>query len=81
MSLKLLIIEDREVNPYIIINDRDVKIVMPMRAGIEPMIEYLETVNRDALIELLSEHNNDKLGLLNIELINKKQNIEQNNKN
>lgn len=100
MYLKLLIIEDREVNPYIIINDRDVKIVMPMRARIEfiddkkdevllldgllkdtggflmfdtsnqllkiePMIEYLETVNKDALIELLSEYNNnDKLKTL-----------------
>lgn len=93
MYLKLLIIEDREINPYIFSGPYGTKVVLAMKEKteyldkykddilfldnllketsgflmldpstellkIEPTIEYLETVEKPLLINLLSEYNN-----------------------
>ena len=95
MYLKLLIIEDREVNPYIFSGKHGTKIVLTMKEKVEyldkyrndiefldnllkatggflmfdpstelltikPMKEYLESVEKSLLIDLLSEYDNKK---------------------
>jgi hypothetical protein len=44
MYLKLLIVEDRQINPYIFSSKYGTKIILPMKEKIEHLDEYKDNV-------------------------------------